>query len=81
MKKKRLEIVERTYCDMCGKDISHGTKYGYVIPSGESWDICDGYGKDGVRFSWMTGHKYGSLSCQQKTEMKIAIESGDRYLS
>lgn len=82
MKITETKEVEKTVCDMCGRDISFGMVHGLTSPNGLSWDICDYYPGTAARYKWqLPEHMQTLQKCEDRAKMIIAIDSGDKYLA
>lgn len=74
MKITRLEEVTRTYCDMCGKDITHENKYGLIDNDGNYKDVCTGYPKTWLK-SWQLPKE--AQTCEQWFLQDKALKAAD----
>lgn len=66
MKLTKLEYVERTYCDICKRDITSSGSYGYYDNNGYPVDICT----NGRMFPT-------DKSCEQKFKFNRGFIAGD----
>ena len=71
MKIEKMELVTRTYCDMCKADITREGSYGYTDNDGCVVDICSGRP--------IINGKQGDVRCETAFLAHRAYLAGDDY--